>query len=207
MPYTINSSINTKSNPAAPSRRTTRPTCRLEASTGGSTTGSLSLAFNSRPMPQLGITARYRVYDFSNKTERIEFPGYVRFDAVWEAIPRVSVPYSYKRTIADATVSYDFGPTTVEGGYRYLQFDREFRETTRTREHTVIGAVNPRALQWMTLRASYERGYRNHDAYDSRCAARTRPSASPLRIRRTCPRFAVTTRRHAPSTASSRSSS
>jgi len=165
MPYTINSAINTKSNPAAPFQADDPANLPARSLDGRIDTGSLSLAFSSRPMPELGITARYRIYDFSNKTERIDFPGYVRFDAVWEAIPRVSVPYSYKRTIADATVSYDFGPATVEGGYRYLQFDRDFRETTRTRENSLIAAVSLRALRWAQLRASYEKGWRGRDDY------------------------------------------
>src|SRR5262249_40893225 len=32
------------------------------------------------------LTLRYRYYDYDDKTPRIEFPGYVRFQAVWEAI-------------------------------------------------------------------------------------------------------------------------
>lgn len=160
LPYTINSAI---TSPFKADDPVNLPAKSLD---GRINVSSLSLQFSSRPMPALGFTARYRVYDLSNKTQRIDFPGYVRFDAVWEAIPRVSVPYSYKRTQGDATVSYDFGPVTVEGGYRYLQWDRTFRETDQTRENTLLTAVNLRALGWALLRASYEKGRRDRDAYD-----------------------------------------
>ena len=39
----------------------------------------------------LGLNARYRRYDHDNKTPRYSLPdGYVRFDAVWEDIPRIT---------------------------------------------------------------------------------------------------------------------
>ena len=160
LPYTINTAI------TSPFRADDPNNLPAQSLDGRIDVTNVSLFFTSRPMSELGITARYRVYDLSNKTDRIEFPGYVRFDAVWEPIPRVSVPYSYKRTQADATVSYDFGRLTAEGGYRYVQWNREFRETDRTREHTVLGAVNLHATGWALLRASYETGYRDRDRYD-----------------------------------------
>ena len=165
MPYTINSAIGTASNPAAPFQADNAANLPARSLDGRIDVGSLSLAFNSRPIPGLGFGVKYRIYDLSNQTQRIDFPGYVRFDAVWEAIPRVNVPYGYKRTQGDATVSYDVGPVTLEGGYRYLQFDRKFRETTVTRENTLIGAINLHAFSWATLRASYETGSRNRDGY------------------------------------------
>jgi len=127
---------------------------------------NLSLFFTSRPISPLGFNVRYRVYDLSNDTRRIEFPGYVRFDAVWEEIPRISVPYSYKRTQADATVSYDVGPVTLEGGYRYVEFDRTFRETEQTQEDILTAALSVRAFGWAMLRAGYETGERDRDEYD-----------------------------------------
>ncbi len=160
LPYTINSAI------TVPFRADDPANLPAQSLDGRIDVKTVSLLFSSRPLPALGFSARYRVYDLDNKTRRIDFPGYARFDAVWEPIARTNVPYSYKRTQGDATVTYDLGPATLEGGYRYLQWDRTFRETERTRENTVIGAVNLRAVQWMTLRASYERGSRNHDTYD-----------------------------------------
>jgi MtrB/PioB family decaheme-associated outer membrane protein len=128
---------------------------------------SQSYFFNARPLPRLGFTARYRIYDLNNDTRRIQFPGYVRFDAVWEDIGRISVPYGYKINRGDATVSYDFGALTLEGGYRYQKWNREFRDTRNTTENTLIASADVRPLDWMQLRASYETGKRDRSHYDT----------------------------------------
>jgi hypothetical protein len=150
---------------------------------------SQSYFFSSRPLPGLGFTARYRVYDLNNDTRRIEFPGYVRFDAVWEDIGRLSVPYGYKINRGDATVSYDFGIVTVEGGYRYQKWNREFRDTRETTENTLIASADVKPLEWVQLRASYEKGKRDRSHYDteeSEDASFTNPGppANLLELRR-----------------------
>ena len=161
LPYTTNTAITSPFRADDPANL---PQSSLDGEIDVST---LSLYFTSRPTRALGLTARYRIYDFSNETTRVEFPGYVRFDSVWEDIPRISVPYSYKRTQADAIVSYDVGPATVEGGYRYVGFDRTFRETAETEENVLTAALSLRAFGWAVLRAGFETGERDRDDYDS----------------------------------------
>jgi hypothetical protein len=78
---------------------------------------SFSSVFSYRPLHGLGITARYRRYDLDNKTDRIRFEhGYVRFDGVFEDIPRISVPYGYTNDPAVASASYDMGEPDAGGG-------------------------------------------------------------------------------------------
>jgi len=161
MPYSTNTAIVT---PVVATDLNALPARGLD---GEINVVSQSYFFSSRPLPNLGITARYRIYDLNNDTARIQFPGYVRFDAVWEDIARISVPYAYKINRGDATVSYDFGPLTVEGGYRYLKWDREFRDTRETTENTLIAAADLRVLSWAQLRASYEKGKRDRSHYDT----------------------------------------
>jgi MtrB/PioB family decaheme-associated outer membrane protein len=123
---------------------------------------SLSVSVTSRPLPKLFLTARYRRYDRDNKTARIEFnEGYTRFDAVWEDIARVNVPYGYTTDRAQLSASYDLGPVGLEGGYRYNKTDRTFREVEATTEGVVFGAVRVRARDWALLRASAETGQRD----------------------------------------------
>jgi MtrB/PioB family decaheme-associated outer membrane protein len=128
---------------------------------------NLSASVTSRPANKLTLRARFLNYDQDNKTPRIEFPlGYVRFDAVWEDIPRISVPYGFTTRRFDATAAYDLGRLTLEGGYRRSGFDRTFRETERTTENALTLAANVRASDWAILRASYERGKRDFDRID-----------------------------------------
>jgi len=161
MPYTINSAI---TSPLKANDPSTLPERSLD---GKVNVLSQSYLFTSRPIPRLAFTARFRSYDLDNDTRRISFPGYVRFDAVWEEIPRISVPYGYKTDRADATLSYEAGPVTLEGGYRYVKWNRTFRETRETTEDTFIGAVGLHAFGWAQLRASYETGKRDRDHYET----------------------------------------
>jgi MtrB/PioB family decaheme-associated outer membrane protein len=129
---------------------------------------SFSSTFNARPARNLVLNARYRRYDLQNDTPRIAFDeGYVRFDAVWEEIPRISVPYGYTTDNAVASLSYNFGPLRAEGGYKYDRWQRTYRETGETRQNTLFASANVRPADWMMLRATYERGHRTYDQYDT----------------------------------------
>ena len=116
---------------------------------------SLSLMLVSRPVRNVSVTARFRRYDFDNQTPRLTFPGYVRFDGVWEEVPRISVPYGYTNDRFQATVGYDFGLIDLEAGYKNIGMDRTYRETESTSDGGVFFAANLRK-EWVVVRASYE---------------------------------------------------
>ena len=123
---------------------------------------SLTSSFTSRPAPKLFLTARFKHYDFDDKTARIAMPGYVRFDAVFEAIPRISVPYGHTDDNALVSAAYDIGPATLEAGYRYDKRARTFRETESTTQQLGYAKLDVRAKSWAVLRASYENGHRGY---------------------------------------------
>jgi MtrB/PioB family decaheme-associated outer membrane protein len=160
LPYTVNTAITSPLNASDPA------SLPVSSFDGKITTLSGGLTFASRPLPKLGINARYRVYDMDNKSERVELPGYVRFDAVWEDIPRITVPYEYGTQRGDLAVTYDLGPATLEGGYRHDVTNRTFRETEETTENALRLAADFRPLPWMAVRTSYEFGNRDFDRYD-----------------------------------------
>jgi MtrB/PioB family decaheme-associated outer membrane protein len=162
IPFTSNSAI-TSPFPA------TDPSHLPVASLGGDIgVFSFTTTFNARPLPRLVVNARYRHYDLQNDTPRIEFEeGYVRYDAVWEDIPRISVPYGYTVDNAVASLSYRFGPLTAEGGYRHDRWQRTYRDTEKTTQDTLFASANLRPVDWAMLRATYERGNRDFDHYDT----------------------------------------
>ena len=160
LPYTVNTAITSPLNASDPA---SLPVSNFD---GKITTFTGGLSFASRPLARLGINARYRLYDMDNKSERVELPGYVRFDAVWEEIPRISVPYEYSTQRGDLAVTYDLGPVTLEGGYRHDVTERTFRETEETTENALRLAADFRPLQWVAVRTSYEFGSRDFDHYD-----------------------------------------
>jgi MtrB/PioB family decaheme-associated outer membrane protein len=161
IPFSTNTAI---TSPVLATDVATLPAPRLD---GKINVTSLSLFASSRPVDNVTLSARYRSFDLENKTPRIAFPeGYVRFDAVFEDIPRISVPYGYKNQRFDLTAAYDFGQVSLEGGFRHTKFDRTFRETDETSENAVSVAGDLHVSDWVMLRASYERGSRDFTGYE-----------------------------------------
>lgn len=162
IPFTTNTAITA---PAGFTDLSALPARSLDGKIGVFTFASV---LTLRPVDGLGITARYRRYDFDNKTPRLAFDqGYVRFDAAFEDIPRINVPYGYTNDQAVAMASYDFSRlVTLEGGYRFEGMDRTFRETERTTTNTLFAGAVLRVADWALLRGTLERGSRDFDHYD-----------------------------------------
>ncbi|HEY7510484.1 MAG TPA: MtrB/PioB family outer membrane beta-barrel protein, partial [Vicinamibacteria bacterium] len=151
---------------------------------------TVSGVVSSRPVDRLTLTGRVRRHDLGNDTPRIRFPlGYVRFDAVWEDIPRISVPYGFTNDQATAAAAWDFGPLSAEVGWRLDRWQRTFRETEDTRQHTLFLSADSRVGGWGILRATFERGRRDFDHYDPEHAEHASflepgPPANLLSLRR-----------------------
>ena len=166
IPYTTNTAITTTSNPAAPFAASNSANLPAQHLDGKIKRTSFAAAFTSKPADKLSLHARFRDYSTTNDTTRLSFPGYVRFDGVWEAIPRISVPYDYKNQRFDVGADYDFGPVTFEAGYRATTFDRTFRETEKTKEHAFVAAADIRGGSWALLRASFDTGSRSYEGLE-----------------------------------------
>jgi MtrB/PioB family decaheme-associated outer membrane protein len=160
--YTVNTAILTPSGEPAVD-------AALPASTLGGQIDVFALNgfFTSKLTDDFRLNARYRFYQNENQTPRIRFEeGYVRFDAVWEEIPRITVPFGWDSGYFDVYGTYDVGRVlTLEAGYRYNKINREFRETEHTSENTVRGAADLRFGGGVWVRGLYERGTRDFDEY------------------------------------------
>ena len=161
IPYTTNTAITVPFNASDPA---TLPQRDYDGEIG---TTSLNVQLSSRPMRNLRLNARYRYYDVDNESDRVHFPGYVRFDGVWEAIPRRTVPYGWSSQVAEVSGQYDIGRiTTLELGFRHNTMERTFRETRETTENMVRVGADFRPLSWLVARTSYEFGSRDFDEYE-----------------------------------------
>jgi MtrB/PioB family decaheme-associated outer membrane protein len=164
--YTTNTAI------TSPFRATDPSHLPAQSLDGQMDVTSLAAMFSTRPVKGLNLTARYRRYDLDNKTARLPFEdGYVRFDAVWEDIPRISVPYGYTNDNLHLTAGYDFdlggsAALGLEVGFKDEHMDRTFRETESTRQNTFLGSVQLRTSDWLTLRGSIEAGQRDYDGLE-----------------------------------------
>ena len=158
--YTTNTAI---VSPLRANDVSTLPASRLD---GKADITSLNLYFTSQPVTDLSLTARYRTYEMDNKTPRLSFPGYVRFDGVWEDLPRISIPYGYKNDRFDATVGYRFGDLSLEGGLKHIKMERTFRETEDTKETGASIAAVLHTSDWLIFRGSYEKASRDFDGLE-----------------------------------------
>jgi MtrB/PioB family decaheme-associated outer membrane protein len=155
MPFSSNTAITTPVRAADPA---SLPAHSLDGKIG---TFSFSSLFTTRPADHFTITARFRRYDLSNDTPRITIPGYARFDAAWQATPRISVPYGNTTDAFVASAAYDFGSLTLEGGYRYDKLDRTFRETESNSQNVGYLKADYRAADWALVRGTFEKGSRS----------------------------------------------
>lgn len=115
----------------------------------------------------LGLTFRYRLYDYDNRSRRVELPGYVRFHGVWEEIPRITVPYAYTVQDLGAELGWDFARNSrIALGYTLQTWDRDFREVSSSDEDILELSFDSQPFPWFTLRASYELGDRSIDGYE-----------------------------------------
>jgi MtrB/PioB family decaheme-associated outer membrane protein len=156
MPFATNTAI------TSPVRATDLAALPARSLDGKIRTFSFSSLFTTRPAEHLNLTARFRRYDLRNDTPRIRFEeGYVRFDAVWEDIPRISVPYGNTTDALTVSAAYDFGAVNLEAGYRYDTWDRTFRETESTSQNVGYLKADLRAADWVVVRGSFEKGTRD----------------------------------------------
>ena len=157
MPFSTNTAITT------PVRATDLSALPARSLDGKIRTLAFSSLLTTRPVEHLTLTARVRRYDLRNDTPRIAFPlGYVRFDAVWEDIPRISVPYGTTTDAFTASAAYDLGKVSLEGGYRYDKWDRTFRETESTSQNVGYVKADLRPTDWLVVRGSVEKGTRGY---------------------------------------------
>ena len=160
MPYTINSVIFSPTGAPANSLAT----LQQKSLNGKVNTTSVNLGFSMRPLPGLGLRARYRSYDLSDKSAKWVITGDVAGspDRSWSTVTpsadapfghATANPYSTTTNRFDAQVSYDFWDLTLEGSMRYATYDRTYREAT-TGDETAFGfAAIYRTSDWLSIRA------------------------------------------------------
>ena len=167
LPYTLNSSIvginfnGSTFNPTDPGNLPARSADRKVDVT------QLSTLFGTTFGPSWGLTFHYRYYDYDNKSPEIEFPGYVRFHAVWEPIARVAAAYSYKKQNAGAEIGWDFARSSrLALLYDRESWDRKLREVSSTDEDIFKLSFDTHPIEQFTLHASYENGDRSIGPYN-----------------------------------------
>jgi MtrB/PioB family decaheme-associated outer membrane protein len=159
LPYTVNTAL-----VADYSGALTAPRETAHAKAGIT---SFDLALNSRLVKDLYVNAGFRYYNFDNRTEAMDLPGYSRLDQVWESTPISIEPYSYRRSKAFADLSWHvMRNTSISVGYSYSTIERTEGEEVegtpedKSHENTFKASIDSNPVDWLTVRASYLHGDR-----------------------------------------------
>jgi len=114
------------------------------------------------------LSFRYRYFDYDDKSDRVEFPGYVRYNAVWEPLGRVTVPNLYTVQNAGAELGWDvLANTRLALSFNRESWDRKLREVKTTDENIYKFSVDTHPAKGWSIRGSYEYGDRTISAYNT----------------------------------------
>lgn len=155
IPFTVNSTL--------PVIALDRPTADAQARVT-----SMSYSFNSRPMTDVSFTARYRSYDFDNRTPIFHVGNTVSYDTTVAAFADGGTsPYSVNRKTFDADlVLTPFTYSSLRAGYTREQIAQTFRSFDTTTEDTLRLSADASGISWLMLRAVYEHAKRVGSGFD-----------------------------------------
>jgi MtrB/PioB family decaheme-associated outer membrane protein len=157
IPFTINTAIT----PIPLDRPTAEADARVTA---------MNYVVSSHPRNDVSFTARFKRYDFDNRTPHFAVTNYVRTDqAVAVSAIGGSEALGYIRDNLDVDAS--FTPRSVpftafRAGYAREEIDRTHRYVETTRENTLRGSVDFSGNPYVSLRAGVERSVRTGTGLD-----------------------------------------
>jgi MtrB/PioB family decaheme-associated outer membrane protein len=155
IPFTVNSAL-----PLIPlDRQTSDARARVT---------SMNYTFSSRPTDMLWVSARYRSYDFDNRTPVLHVANTVSYDTAVAAFAEGGTsPYSLNRKTFDADASVTpLRYTAFRVGYTREAIEQTFRFVDTTTENTVRVSADASGINWLMLRAVYEHGKRTGSGFD-----------------------------------------
>jgi MtrB/PioB family decaheme-associated outer membrane protein len=129
---------------------------------------SMNYTFSSRPTDIVWISARYKSYDYDNRTPVFHVANTVSYDTSVAAFAEGGTsPYSLNRKLFEADVSltpYRYSAFRV--GYTREQIDQTFRFFDTTTENTVRVSYDVSGISWLMARAVYEHAKRAGSGFD-----------------------------------------
>jgi MtrB/PioB family decaheme-associated outer membrane protein len=148
LPYTINTAI---VSPALD-----RPNSDVSARVT-----AMNYAFTSRPLSMVWFSARYRQYEFDNRTVPFKTANSVNYDTAIVALNSASEPFGSMRHTFDADASFTpFMYVGFRAGYTREDVDRTYRSVEKTTEDIARASVDLTGLGWLTVRGVYEHSKR-----------------------------------------------
>ncbi len=154
LPFTINSAI-----PLTPLPRTTAQ--------GEARTLAMNYNVTSRPSDFVWLSARYRYYDFDNRTPPFDaIDGKVALDQVHNHEGDISSPLSSTRHNLDVDASFTPAPfAAFRVGYGRESVDRTFRIFARTTDDVIRASIDTTS-GFVTVRGIFEHSQRAGSGFD-----------------------------------------
>jgi hypothetical protein len=144
IPFTINSALA----PPGLDRQTADASARVTAT---------AFTYNTRPAPHLWFNARFRSYDFDNRTPLFNVGNTVKYDTSVAALNESTNPHSFTRKTLDLDASWTPTPLAAfRAAYSHEGVDETFRTYDATNQNTLRLSADTNAVQHVTLRAVYE---------------------------------------------------
>jgi MtrB/PioB family decaheme-associated outer membrane protein len=155
IPYTINTAIA----PIALDRPTAEADARITA---------MNYNVTSSPLPRLWLNARFKRYDFDNRTPQFHITNYVRTDqAVAASVLGTTEALGYVRDNFDADASFTPMPfTALRVGYSREEIERSHRYFEKTTDNVLRGTIDFSGNAYVTLRTVYEHSQRTGTGLD-----------------------------------------
>jgi len=127
---------------------------------------AMNYSVTSRPANALWLTARYRYYDFDNRTAIFHPEQFVVMDqTAHPGVPTSPIGYTRQNLDADASLTpIPFAAFRV--GYSRANDDRPTRIFRRTVEDTYRASFDTAAMGLVTFRALYEKSARRGSGFD-----------------------------------------
>jgi MtrB/PioB family decaheme-associated outer membrane protein len=155
VPFTINTAL-----PVIPLDRQTADTSALVT--------TMNYTFTSRLADNVSFNARYRAYDFDNRSPILHVTQTVSYDTSVAAFAEGgNSPYSLNRKTFDADLSYTpIAHTALRAGYTIERAAQTFRTFDTTTENTLRLSADLTGTNWLTVRGVYEHAKRTGQGLD-----------------------------------------
>lgn len=163
LPYTTNLT-------AGPS-----PALPVSSLDGSKQTLAMNYVVSTSLIHKLGLTAKYRSYDYNNNTPTHDFyTNFVQDQAVPATLPGATEisAYGFNRKTAELAATYALGKSSsAKVGYELEMMDRQHRDVSSTQENSLFASLDSNLGNKVSLRLSYRHSDRttqgfNYDSED-----------------------------------------
>jgi MtrB/PioB family decaheme-associated outer membrane protein len=129
---------------------------------------AMNYSFTSRPTRVIWLSARYRQYDFDNRTPLFHVTDTVSYDQRVTTFPgEGAVPHGYVRRTADAEISATpLRQAAFRVGYTREEVERTFRYVDETTDDILRASIDLSGTAWWTVRGVYEYASRTGSGFD-----------------------------------------